>query len=168
MALQQLNFRVDQQVRNQDTVRNEANKDQVGSGQFAATSGVFKAKENVNNQDQGGTGGNGSGAPSDNFVGELLLGGYNSELSSQNRNLPGGTFNTTGDLRRQTYEKLMGSNAALNPLKLDPNMDYAEPFERNAISHAVRMAYINKPIDLNHETNALTRQVALNRSAIRV
>lgn len=168
MALQNVNLRVDQQLRNQDTVRNEANKDQVGSGQFAATSGVFKAKENVQNQDQGGAGGNGSGAPADNFVGELVLGGYNSELSSKNRPLSGGTFNTEGDLRRQTYEKLMGSNAALNPLKLDPNMDYAEPFERKAISHAVHMAFVNKPIDMNHETNALTRQVALNRGAIRV
>ncbi len=170
MGIQQLNLRVDQQVRNQDTVRNEADKGQVGSGQFAATSGTFKAKDPIQGQDQGGgNGGNGSGAPADNFVGELLVGGYNSEMSARNRSLPGGTFNKTGDLQRKTYNTLMGSNNAMvRPLRLEPGVDYAAPFERNAISHAVHMAFVNKPIDTNHEANALTRQVALNRTAIRV
>ena len=170
MALQQLNFRVDQQIRNQDTVRNEADKGQVGSGQFATTSGTFKAKDPVQGQDQGsGNGGKGSGAPSDNFVGELLVGGYNSEMSSKNRSLPGGTFGKDGDLRRKEYTKMLSAdNAHTRPLRLEPGVDYAAPFERSAISHAIQMAYVNKPIDLNHEANALTRQVALNRTAIRV
>lgn len=168
MALQNINFRADLALPKQEAPRTETGKEPVGTGQFAATSGVFHAKENVKNQDQGQSGGKGSGAPADNFVGELVIGGYNSEMSAKNRLQAGGTFNAGGDFRRGTWMKSFGPDAATKPIKLDPTMDYAEPSERQSISHNLHLAHINKPIDVNHELNALTRQVALNRSAIRV
>lgn len=168
MAVQNINFRADLNLPKQDSLPKETKNEQVGTGQFAANSGVFHAKENVKNQDQGQSGGRGSGAPADNFVGELVVGGYNSEISAKNRSLPGGTFGVEGDLRRKGYFKMAGPDAGTRALKLENGVDYALPSERSKISHAVHMAYVNKPIDMHHELNALTRQVALNRSSIRV